>query len=103
MRTAAGSDEALAGAGVRIFRAHPEILVGVHHGPHLDLFAGVGAGAAYLVRPPRGVVDLTVSGTLGLRVPMEGANLLATARAEALAGGGAVVTLRLQLSFGRFR
>ena len=103
LRTTAGADEALAGGGARLYRAQPEVLVGAHPAAHLDLIAGGGLGPAYVVRPPGGAVDLTVSGTLGLRFPVEGANVLVTARAEALTRGGAAVTLHLGLSLDRVR
>jgi hypothetical protein len=100
LRTTAGLDQALAGEGARLYRAQPELVLGVRSAPHLDILAGGGVGPVYVVRPAGGVVDLTVSATLGLHFQMmEGANVLALARAEALAGGGVALTLHVRLSF----
>jgi len=101
VRTAAGPEETLASRGARLYLATPEIMLGVRASAHLDVLAGCGAGAAVLVRPSGGVVDLTASGTLGVRLRGKGANLLALARAEGLAGGGAAIGFHLQLSFDR--
>lgn len=101
-RTATGLDERLAGPDTALYRAQPEILVDLPSG-RLDVFAGGGVGPAYVVRPKgRGEgVGVTVSGAAGLRFPLEGAKVLAMARAEGLGGGGMAITFDLQMSFDR--
>jgi hypothetical protein len=103
LRLTAGADEALASGGARLYRAQPGIAIGVRPARHLDIVAGAGVGAAYVVRPPRGGVELAMSGMLGVRFPVEGANVLATARVEAVTGSGAAVSLHLETSFDRAR
>jgi hypothetical protein len=102
-RAATGLDDRLGGPGTSVYRAQPEILLGLHRTPDLDVFAGGGVGPAYVVRPPgRGEgFSVTASGTVGLRFPVDGARVLAIARVDGLGGGGVTITVDLQLTFDR--
>lgn len=102
-RAVTGLDERLGGPGTSVYRAQPEILLGLRRTSDLDVFAGGGVGPAYVVRPPgRGEgLGVTASGAVGLRFPVDGAKVLATARVDGLGGGGVTIMVDFQFSFDR--
>jgi hypothetical protein len=95
---------------IHLWRALPELVVRVQPSPALEIFAGGGAGAAYVTgrrgRGRRGRVretDLALSVSLGATFDFQGVPLTASARAESVVGQGAAVMLRLKIDFSRRR
>jgi hypothetical protein len=103
VRGTAGHDESLFGPFLSAYRAAPEILFNIRPEPNLEIFAGGGAGPAYVVPDPRAPVwvaarsAIAFSGALGARFPFQGAAVYAAARAEAVDGYGAAVMLRFAI------
>ncbi|MFT3776529.1 MAG: hypothetical protein QM820_65140 [Minicystis sp.] len=103
LRGAAGRDDALVGPTLRAYRAAPEIVFVLRPAPRVEIFAGGGAGPAYLVQEPGAPVlfpestVLAISASLGARFPWQGVPVTALARAESVCGHGSAVMLRLAL------
>lgn len=102
LRTAPARDDPMLGrSSLRIYRGLPEVMVSLRPEPGVQLFCGVGAGAAYVIgmrkRHRVRETDLALSGSFGVRVVIEGIPLTASVRGEALVGQGAAVMLRLKI------
>lgn len=106
----ARDDAMLGGPRVHFWRALPEVVFSVRPAPGLEVFAGGGAGAAYVTgsrgRGRRGRIretDLALSASLGASFALQGVPLTASARVETVLGQGAAVMLRLKIDFGHAR
>ncbi|APR86443.1 Hypothetical protein A7982_11792 [Minicystis rosea] len=103
LRGGGGRDDALASPLLRAYRAAPEIVFGLRPAPHVEIFAGVGAGPAHLVLEPgapggpREGMALAISASIGARFPWQGVPFSAIARAESVHGLGAAVMIRFAL------
>lgn len=106
-----GRDDALlCRPKIHLWRALPELVFSVRPAPGLQLFAGCGAGGAYVTgsrgRGRRGRVretDLALSGSLGATFDFQGVPFTASARVETVVGQGAAVMLRLKIDLSRAR
>ncbi len=108
LRAAAGHDEALLGPLAMFYRTAPELQLGIHPVPRLELFAGGGLGPAYVV-PDLGAHGMSagptfsLSGALGARFPWERVPVSAVARAESVRGYGTALTFDLALNLAAKR
>jgi hypothetical protein len=108
LRMAAGHDEALLGPLPTFYRTQPELLFGLRPSAQLQIFAGGGVGAAYVVPDPLapGTFDgptVTVSGALGARFPWEHVPVTATARFESVHGCGMAATFDIAVALADAR